>query len=387
MPSLQDFTDFVKSTPPAWASSSEKFVNELQATNYPLRRFLKGRDMDTTFQGGSDIRDEIILDNAGTFSMVSPETETNWTNTQTGTIWKIPWRFAQVYMSWVAQEVDLNAAPEVWKRVKKLKQYGLANDVVNGLNGKLFQKPNKDTMESFTADPGEPYSVLCFASEQTNGLPNTLTTTADGGAWTKIQDIDPTVKTRWKRTAASYGASGTGFTANVADNVTATFDDIVQDLEYQLPGTMNEYFENTQMFRQVIWTTKTGIKRYKALQRAENDVVVQPNQQDPYWNTPAYAGIAMERAPDLETVTAYGTSGAGVVQESTTNNSIGPRYIFANMNYLKMAFHDKWYFKYLDVFSPEKNRTKYILPMQIWFNLYCTSLRHQGIVYPAADQT
>ena len=52
---------------------------------------------------------------------------------------------------------------------------------------------------------------------------------------------------------------------------------------------------------------------------------------------------------------------------------------------MKMAFHSNYYFKYLDVFSPERNRTKYVLPIQIWFNLYCTSRRHQGIVSPSAD--
>ncbi len=90
MVSLSDFSDFVKSTAPAWASSKESFVNELQKNSYPLQRFLRGRDASDTFQNGERIKDAVILDEAGTFQMISPETESSWTNTQTLTNWEIP---------------------------------------------------------------------------------------------------------------------------------------------------------------------------------------------------------------------------------------------------------------------------------------------------------
>ncbi len=390
MPTMADFTDFVKSTAPAWASSKEAFINELQENSYPLRRFLKGRGMDELFQNGERIKDGIILDEAGTFQMVGPESESTWSNAQTLTVWEIPWRFAQCHMSWVDQEVDLSEGSSAtnWKKVKRIKQTGLANDCVNGTNGKLFQKPDKTKMETFSAigasdsgDPGEPYSIPALVNEQTDTLFASQTTTAPGGAWTTVQTIDPTIKTRWKNVQKSYSS----ITALTSGNITTAFDDIVQDLEFQMPGTMNEYFENTNMFRQVIWTTKRGINEWKLLCRAENDVNVSPNAQDPSWSSPKYAGIPLERAPQLETETLYGTSGAGVVESSTTNNSTGPRYYFINANFMKMAFHSKWYFKYMDVFSPEKNRNKHILPIQTWFNLYATSRRHHGIVYPASD--
>ena len=108
MASLSDFADFVKSTAPAWASSQDAFVNEIQQNSYPLARFLKGRDMADVFQNGERIKDGIILDQPGTFQMISPETESTWTNAQTLTTWEIPWRFAQAHMSWTAQEVELN---------------------------------------------------------------------------------------------------------------------------------------------------------------------------------------------------------------------------------------------------------------------------------------
>jgi hypothetical protein len=93
----------------------------------------------------------------------------------------------------------------------------------------------------------------------------------------------------------------------------------------------------------------------------------------------------------LETALLYGVAGTATASytesdnSGTTANVTGPRYYWINANYMKMAFHSKWYFKYLDVFSPEKNRTKYILPIQTWFNLYVTSRRHHGIVYPSTD--
>ena len=392
MPTLSDFSDFVKSTAPAWASSQEAFVNELQKNNYPLQRFLRGREMSEMFQNGERIKDGIILDEAGTFAMVGPETETNWTNAQTMTLWEIPWRFSQAYMTWTAQEVDLNegSSATTWKRVKRIKQTGLANDIVNGLDGKLFAKPSKTTMETFSAigasdtgDPGEPYSIPALVNEYTNTLFDEHTTTP----WTTVQTIDPTTKTRWQNVQASYS----NLTANTASNLTTAFDDIILDLQFKQPGTMNEYYENDSMFRQCIYTSKTGIKNWKLLCRSENDVTVSPSAQDPAWNFPKYAGIPIERAPQLETALLYGVAGTATVSykenDDTTDaaNITGPRYYWVNANYMKMAFHSKWYFKYLDVFSPEKNRTKYILPIQTWFNLYATSRRHHGVVYPSTD--
>lgn len=386
MASLSDFTDFVKGTAPAWASSQEAFINELQYNNYPLSRFLKGRETSEVFQNGERIKDGIILDEAGTFQMVSPETESVWTNTQTLTTWEIPWRFAQCHMSWTAQEVELNegSSAATWKRVKKIKQSGLATDIVNGLDRKLFAQPQYTKMESFTADPGEPQSIPALVNEYTNGLwgvnavGDPYGTTAGTNT---VQGISPLTKSRWKPVQKSYGS----LTALTAGNLTDAFDDIYLDLQFRSPGTMNEYFENVNMFRQVIYTSKDGIIDYKRLTRAENDVTVSPSKQDPAWNSPTYSGIPLERAPQLETELLYGTASAYVAESTTTNNNTGGRYYWINANFMKMAFHSNYYFKYLDVFSPEKNRTKYVLPIQTWFNLYATSRRHHGIVYPSTD--
>ena len=389
MASLSDFADFVKSTAPAWASSQDAFVNEIQQNSYPLARFLKGREMSDVFQNGERIKDGIILDQPGTFQMISPETESTWTNAQTLTTWEIPWRFAQAHMAWTAQEVELNegSSAAVWKRVKKIKQTGLANDIVHGLNGKLFARPLASKMESFTADPGEPQSIPALVNEYTNGLfagayGATGLTVSDRYTST-VQGINPATKTKWAPVQKTYA----NFNAASNTNLLAAFDDIFLDLQFRQPGTMNEYFENESMFRQVIYTTKNGLVKYKALLRSENDVQVVPGRQDPAYQNPTYSGIPLERAPQLETETLYAISGATLRNETTTDaaNNTGPRYYWINANFMKMAFHSNYYFKYLDVFSPEKNRTKYILPIQIWFNLYCTSRRHQGVVSPSAS--
>lgn len=396
MASLNDFADFFKSTAPAWASSQDAFVNEIQQNSYPLARFLKGREMSDVFQNGERIKDGIILDQPGTFQMVSPETESTWTNAQTLTTWEIPWRFAQAHMSWTAQEVELNegSSAAVWKRVKKIKQTGLANDVVHGLNSKLFARPYASTMESFTADPGEPQSIVSLVNEYDNGLfGNTISTggsavtpTVSDKYTSTVQLINPATKTKWAPTRKTYA----NYTSNDDENLLTAFDDIFLDLQFRQPGTMNEYFENESMFRQVIYTSKTGIVQYKKLLRAENDVQVVPGRQDPAYQNPTYSGIPLERAPQLETEALYvSTASATLYKEmaSSTDTFTGPRYYWINANFMKMAFHSNYYFKYLDVFSPEKNRTKYVLPIQIWFNLYCTSRRHQGIVCPSADVT
>jgi hypothetical protein len=198
-----------------------------------------------------------------------------------------------------------------------------------------------------------------------------------------VQGINPATKTRWQPVRQGYDVY-TGPTASQTGLLSA-FDSIFLDLQFRTPGTMNEYFENTDIFRQVIYTTKLGITEYKQVLRTENDVTVVPSRQDPAYVNATYAGIPLERAPQLETELLYGSATAYVSETGTANNFTGPRYYWINANYMKMAFHSNYYFKYLDVFSPERNRTKYVLPIQTWFNLYVTSRRHHGIVYPLAD--
>jgi hypothetical protein len=63
MPALELFTDFVKSTGPAYLTGPEQIVNEAQLLNYAfLERSIRGREMSEIVQGGESIKDTIIFE-------------------------------------------------------------------------------------------------------------------------------------------------------------------------------------------------------------------------------------------------------------------------------------------------------------------------------------
>jgi hypothetical protein len=384
-PLASGFGDFLLTTGPSIYTSPDKFVNGLTKNSYLLKRFTKGREGDVdTFQDGDQISDMIFLDANSTFQYVNPDEEAEWVNPQVLSEWKVYWRFAQDHMSWTDQELVLNGGQDGkvrYKNLKRAKEMRMWTSMLNGMDAGLFAAPNKATMEATSGKTA--YSIPAFINAQTNTLFNTVTTAATGGAWTVVQNIDPATKTRWQNQTETYGANG--FTVTSGDVVEA-FDSMFYKVRFESPGTKDEYFEDPRMYRQFIACSKTGINKYKARLRLSNDLLVTPSKQDPAYMKPQYAGIDLVYVAELDTAELYSKAGATTTlgTESAADLS-GPRYYWINANYLRPFFHTEYYFKPIREIQPEKQPNAHVVPVQCWWNLVCSSRRHQGIVSPSAD--
>ena len=146
---LENFTDFVKLTGPAYYTSAEEFLNEAVKTTYSLPRFLRGKGMDKVIQSGDKIQDDVMFDESRTFQNYKPNEEFTWTQPQVATEMSIPWRFSLDHMSWTDQEVTLNMdsgysrsyATVQYKRLRKKIEQRMWTSIVNGMEERICSTP------------------------------------------------------------------------------------------------------------------------------------------------------------------------------------------------------------------------------------------------------
>lgn len=399
MPSLYGggFSDFISMTAPKIWSDKDKFTNNLQRTGgYILPRLLMGREGGASVAGGERIREYLLTRPNQTFRFHGPNDPTpGWTLANHSDKTEVPYRFAEAYTGYTAQETELNEGDMAlcWKRVRDAKLGALWTAVAEGVENSLAAQPDNANMETFAANPGKPYSIFAGVNEQTGGRFGTVTTAtgalgetpwaADGA----IQGLARTTSNNWQCAQQSYGVvASAGWDVTSLNNIAVAFSNMWRKVQFKSPGIHTKYFEDAANFRQVIFASNDGCSKFEHVLRRSNNTL--PMMQDPAYSSSQYHGIPIEYWPALDSATLYSAVGATTTcGTEATADITGPRYYWLNFNHVRVFWHPSFYMKLLDQFHPENQRTTTIIPVETWFNLFFNSLRHQGIVYPiTADQ-
>lgn len=414
---ISTFNDFVATTGPAYVRGPDDVVNEAVKNSYILRRFLKGSDMAKVIRGGANIKDAIILDEQSTFAQYQPNDTFTWQNPQVLSTATAEWRFSVDHMSWTDQEVELqgggglsrDALRGVYKNLKRTKEQRMWTSMINGIEDKLWQVPNTATME--TAAGSEPFSIPSIINEQDdtqfgNGVyQNGALTGLPGGAWTTILGINPDTKLRWRNQVVNYndptatasgavgdagsdagGAEAAVPTAGTGVNILQAFDQMWMKVRFQTPPTRQEYFENAELYKQCIVTSRRGMTEYMSLLRRSQDLFATASRQDPAYIKPAFAGIDLEYAAALDTAALYdnATPGNALQAEVSASGELsGPRYYWINGNYLFPVFHATRYMERKGPMQHPNQPFTSVVVCDMWWNLFCNSRQRQGIVSPA----
>lgn len=408
---IATFNDFIATTGPAYVRGPDDVVNEAVKNSYILRRFLKGSDMAKVIRGGANIKDAIILDESSTFAQYQPNDTFTWQNPQVLSTATAEWRFSVDHMSWTDQEIELqgggglsrDALRGVYKNLKRTKEQRMWTSMINGIEDKLWAIPHSEQME--TASGQEPYSIPVFINEQIDGqfLEGTSSgsgtdisgTGVLGTKWSTIEGINPETKTRWVPQQVLYSsavATADGSVPTAADstgrNIMQAFDLMWMQIRFQTPPTRQEYFENAELYKQCIVTSRRGMTEYMSLLRRSQDLFATASRQDPSYVKPAFAGIDLEYAAKLDTATLYphDTATSGLVTETDANaEDSGPRYYWINGNYLFPVFHATRYMERKGPMQHPNQPFTSVVVCDMWWNLFCNSRQRQGIVAPYGD--
>ena|SRR5690349_7922600 len=395
---LPSLLDFIEATGPTIFTRPEALVNDAAKHTYSFWRFLRGKPMSKVLQGGSEIRDDIMLSEPQTYAEYQTGDVFTYPTSQLLTRWKIDWRFCKDHMAWHDQEVLLNqgsgmSAGAVFQQYKdfweKL-QRGMWTSVYNGMERMLWAVPDKTKMEA--SDGKTPYSLPCFINEQTDTLFNKQTTAGPGGAWTTVEQIDPTAtgKLNWRNQMVGYTDVGifvpTGGPVTTASRtLIEALDDAIEDVKFIPPnGTKEQYFEDGELDSQVLFTTKKGKNEVRRLQRRDNDEYVS-GKADAYNPRPKHAGFDLVRVEQLESTALYKNATTGLVTEGDTNAAgRGPRIYVVNGNYIMACFHALRYFHMTDTLTPYDQPFSHAKVVDIWTNNVCRSRMRQAIVTPGS---
>jgi hypothetical protein len=437
MPAITTFNDFMTTTGPSYLTSADQVINEAVKNTYAFSRLLKGKSREQTIQGGTEIRDVIMFDDSRTYDHYQPNDTFVWRNPQVTDYVRAPWRFHIDHMSWTDAEVELNtgetaASTKVaYKRLKRIKEQRMWTSMLNGFEEDLWAVPSVSGMES---DSGKlPYSLPYFLTEISQnfggalGHRGTAPYIGTTNASTTVMRISPFTENRWTNIVEIYNSRASALTpvgtnwsdinatALTADTVYAqgtthtpafsnlfnAMDVMFMRLKYEAPSTRQQYFENDNLNRQMILTSRQGVQNYRNALRLSNDTLV--SYQDASYSSPAYAGIDVTYCSDLDTAAIYPASGSPVTQTIGGYNGVtgangvftnfgtelgantivrAPRYYFVNGNYLTPIFHARRYFKQHEVLRHPNQPFTYVQPVDCWSNLFCNSRQRHGVVVP-----
>jgi hypothetical protein len=412
MPSITQFNDFMASTGPAYLKSADAVINEAVKNNYVLSRLLKEKASETLVQGGTSIKDVIVFDDASTYQKYQPNDTFTWSNPQVTDTLSAPWRFSMDYMSWTDQEVELNDgdAKVMYKRLKRIKEMRMWTSMLNGMENDLWA-PSQGNYSNMETGGKEPYGLPAFITEDIGAV----TTFGERGGrpigWTNVLGIDPDTDGRWSNqisfydraldhnaVPASYTFSGFNSGTRQVGGLFTAFDEMFLKVQFKAPLTQRQYFEETNLNRQMILCSRAGINQYKRALRASNDMLVSP--QDSAYNTPTFSGIPLEYCSNLDDAAIFPNGNATVAdtkagrdaatlvttsggsETGSTTIDKGARYWFVNGQYLTPIFHSTRYMKKHDVMRHPNQPFTWVQPVDCWWNLFCNSRQRHGIIAP-----
>jgi hypothetical protein len=420
---IQTFNDFMNATGPTYLTSADQVINEAVKNTYAFSRLLKEKTSEATVQGGNEIRDVIMFDDASTYDHYLPNDTFSWRNANVTDTVRAPWRFSIDHMAWTDHEVELNSGSgstrdyvkAQYKRLKRIKEQRMWTSLTNGFENDLWATTLNNNAEMEGNAGKLPYSLPAFITEiPMTGSPFGADQRGDAPfGWTNVMNLAPSSETRWSNQISYYDpapASGDpnaplALTASIenvrtgADTYSAyigglltAFDEMFLKLDFRTPSTRAEYFEKPSMNRQMILCSRLGINQYKQVLRASNDTLV--SYQDPAYNAPTYSGIELMYCSNLDTAALFPSGGGtrttaaqnlgamtGYATEASATDP-GPRYWWVNGNYLTPIFHNRRYFEKHEVLRHPNQPFTYVQVVDCWWNLFCNSRQRQGIVAP-----
>ena len=442
MPSISTFNDFMSTTGPSYLTSADQVINEAVKNTYAFSRLLKGKTSEQTIQGGTEIRDVIMFDDSRTYDHYQPNDTFVWRNPQVTDYVRAPWRFHIDHMSWTDAEVELNSGETsastkvAYKRLKRIKEQRMWTSMLNGFEEDLWAVPSIANMES---DSGKlPYSLPYFLTEIAQdfggalGRRGTAPFTASTNTAHTVMRISPFTENRWTNVVELYNCKSTaltplgtdwGTTSNVSlvsntvysqganstasvGNIFSAMDVMFMRLKYEAPSTRQQYFENDNLNRQMILTSRAGVQQYRNALRLSNDTLV--SYQDASYSSPAYAGVDVTYCSDLDNAAIFPAQSSSMAAQQFVAASTGynaqtasngnfpqfgtefgtntivqaPRYFFVNGNYLTPIFHARRYFKQHEALRHPNQPFTYVQPVDCWSNLFCNSRQRHGVVAP-----
>lgn len=384
MPFPTTYLDYLLVTRENKKSPFNQFLNEALAQSYLLSILLEGRGIEEITQGGTAIVDFIQVATNGSFGFYAPGDQQ--TPVSTDTMRKIsqPWRFASSNYAWENEEIALNEA-DVDKFMEQEEAYksGCVTDQVQGTEDSFWAVPSTSDMES--TGGRKPYSIPCFINEFSNTVPTGFTT---------VMGINPATNIAWQNQKVGYTASQITNPAHT-QGLLQSLRKMSNKVRFKPVAfaKAKKYQEQDKTDKLMIVTSDDGQAQYQACLYQTNDRTAKPSdagnvsttfngRELMYVTALDYAGIYSGALSGSTASQSNPLTGASVANCAATGF---PRYYFINGDYLKPIFNSNRFMKEDEPIRGGQDRpNSYVQYYWTQQQLWCSSRRRHGIVYPSA---
>ena len=392
---LQLYTDFANTTPSLFVDGKTGIINEAGKHSWIIKRALLNRSDDEVFATGNKAKVDLMFDENSTFRFYNPNSTFTPTNPQVLDTVELPLRYAMDYMAWNEQEIMQNIGKDTTKEAKHTAILSLWyskamrkwTSMLKGVDAAFWADMHNiySTVEGNAGDPAQPYSYFAFATE------NTYDYHPQG--WTNIETLDPATESGWRNPVQTYDHDDRDDSDEDGDGLKQAFTKLHRDMNFELPGTRNEYFERPELQRKFFACGGNGIDNYNALLAAGNDRTFY--KSDLSQPTPTWMGVDIVYQKALDDATIYdngGTGGIGgdagtwttyVAEASATYD--GPRYYCIDADYIHPIIHPDRFFHTYPVKDPTNMIGSFWQPTALWYNIICKSRQMGcGVICPKA---
>jgi len=349
-------------------------------------RFFRGEGMGVKkIQYGKNIEYSTILSQRSSGETYSPGAVSAPTNTQHGVKGTAYWRFIRWNKMYNKKELQFNGQEPLTHQFVNLwaeKQAYLEQDVNDFMEDRFFAVPYSASMEGSGDAALEPFSVFAHINGDVSGLFGSTFWT--GFAWTTKQGLTPGT--------AAYGDNMKPQTQTY-DNFTWASDvgifssmhGMVQKMYWEMPETLNTYWESDNMNKQVILTSMSGHRKaISSMQSASCGDLFLHGKQDPASPDPQFFGIPITWNDTFGAAAVYDNGSAGLATEAAANIT-GPRYMFINGNYIVPVVSADNQFAQDEPLRDSNRPDTFVIYVTLDYNLVCTSYKRQGMLSPRID--
>lgn len=396
---VNKFSDFLIGTGLASLTgpqSAKQFANKYHA--YLTARAISGAESSTRmWQGGQRIRADLVFKDNQTHTQYTPGQERVIANPQLLTTMFEDWGYHEVHRTYRDDEILLNekltsfyeagfmeGVYQQFDDLERTKMIGAEMAMWNGIERSFISVPDVTTMEGQNVTTRRTKSLFALVNEEPNGLWGTETPRTDGAAWSTVHGIDPSNTTITDGQFKPFVARYTSSAVQNAGNILAAFDDVMQELRWELPNemTMKQYFETPSLRKKICGTTKRGQSIMIQLQRDSQDRFF--NARDPGNPNPIINGLDIIRMDALEGLAVFPLSATAAGTEFSATNK-GPRYFLLDFEHLfPILLKHSWMTKgpvQSDILFPDVHAQR----MKAWFNWVCPGRRYQAVVAPTGS--
>jgi hypothetical protein len=390
---LQVLTSLVNQTGPALYSGPEDWIlDQRKVGGGAFNEFLRTHSMKDMLSGGEKIQDFIFLENIVNHGAYDPLEGQEYNLSETGQKITVDWRFRRGYITWLEQEYLLNGLSQglvtrkgmfhKFKDEQRRKEIVFWESAIADWRSMMWRVPNQNEMGevSSSSTPIQWLSIPCFVNEDTNGLAAPGAT--NGGTWTTVQGVNPVTYSKWKPTQKTYS----NLTVDDPSNLIFGLRKAMQDTEFETAVLMPETFDS-EMFPSQGFVLTSSQGELNAMQLWQASNMEWEDKNDPL-NRPRFAGMKIQRDPELDTAAIYPTGAAAAYStelDTAGTNNAGPRYVGLQPKYARLVFHES---KFMERGMPMTDRAQpnaVSINYDTYGNLFFRSRRRHFIVYPNAD--